>query len=195
MYHGKNTIMTIKATDIKGVFEIQLETREDFRGFLMETDDDRVFKKHGINTIWVKEYQNFSLKKGTIRGLHFQLPPYAQAKLVRVIQGETLYVFVDLRKDSPTLGKWARVILSAENKKMLYIPRGFAHAFCSLADNTMAICKMDNPYSPESEYQIKWNDPDLNIDWQLENTPIVSPKDSSNKSFKEFIAKHGAIKI
>src|SRR3989344_2707626 len=187
--------MTIKSMNIKGVFEIQLETKEDFRGFLMETDDDRVFKKHGINTVWVKEYQNLSLKKGTIRGLHFQLPPYAQAKLVRVIYGETLYVFVDLRKDSPTLGKWSSVLLSAENKKMLYIPRGFAHAFCSLADNTMAICKMDNPYSPESEYQIKWNDPDLDIDWQVKDTPIVSPKDSKSHSFKEFIEKYGAIKV
>ena len=187
--------MTIKSMNIKGVFEIQLETKEDFRGFLMETYDDRVFKEHGIDTIWVKEYQNFSLKKGTIRGLHLQLPPYAQAKLVRVIYGETLYVFVDLRKDSPTLGQWASAILSTENKKMLYIPRGFAHAFCSLTDNAMAICKMDNPYSPESEYQIKWNDPDLNIDWQLKDIPIVSPKDSSSKSFKEFMETHGGVKI
>jgi len=187
--------MTIKATDIKGVFEIQLEVREDFRGFLMETYDDRVFKKHGINTIWVKEYQNFSLKRGTIRGLHLQLPPFAQAKLVRVIQGETLYVFLDLRKDSPTLGKWASVLLSEENKKMIYIPRGFAHAFCSLSDNTMAICTMDNPYSPESEYQIKWDDPDLNIDWQVKDTPIVSPKDSNAHSFKDFIKNYKGIKI
>jgi len=185
--------MTIKATHIKGVFEIQLEAREDFRGFLMETDDERVFKKHGINATWVKEYQNSSLKKGTIRGLHLQLPPYAQAKLVRVIQGETLYVFVDLRKDSKTFGQWASALLSAENKKMLYIPRGFAHAFYSLADNTMAICKMDNPYSPESEYQIKWDDPDLNIDWQLEGAPIVSPKDSQSPSFKDFIKNYGGI--
>lgn len=185
--------MIIKEGRIKGVFEIQLEVKEDFRGFLMETYDSEVFKKYGIDNNWVKEYQNCSLKKGTIRGLHLQLEPHAQAKLVRAVQGATLDVFVDLRKDSPTFGQWDSVTLSAENKKMVYVPRGFAHAFCSLTDNVMAICSMDNHFAPEAEYQIKWDDPDLHIDWQLDGPPIVSLKDSAAKSFKEFIAEHGAI--
>lgn len=186
--------MTIKELGIKGVFEIQLQTREDFRGFLMETFDDKVFKEHGIDNQWVKEYQNLSLKKGTIRGLHVQLAPYAQAKLVRAVQGATLDVFVDLRKGSPTFGQWGSATLSAENKKMIYVPRGFAHAFCSLTDNAMAICTADNHFAPEAEYQIKWDDPDLTINWQLDGAaPIVSPKDTAAKSLKEFIAEHGAI--
>lgn len=187
--------MTIKESKLEGVFEIQLEAKEDFRGFFMRTYDDKIFEKYGINQNWVQEYHNLSLKKGTIRGLHFQLPPHTETKLVRVLQGKVLDVFIDLRKDSPTFGEWESAIISAENKKMIYIPRGFAHGLCSLSDNSMVLCKMDNYYEPNSEYQIKWNDPDLNIDWQLDGSPIVSPKDSVAKSFKEFIATHGAISL
>ncbi len=181
--------MTIKESKIKGVFEIQLEAKEDFRGFFMRTYDDKVFEQNNINKNWVQEYHNLSLKKGTIRGLHFQLPPYAEAKLVRVLQGETLDVFVDLRNNSPTFGQWDSAIISAENKKMIYIPRGFAHGLCALTDNTMVLCKMDNHHNPDAERQIKWSDPDLNINWQLTGTPIVSPKDTNAKSFREFIAQ------
>ncbi len=179
--------MTIKELKLKGVFEIQLETEEDFRGFFMQTYHEQEFKKYNINLKLTEEYHNLSLKKGTIRGLHFQLPPYARTKLVRVVQGKTLDVFLDLRKDSDTFGKWDSVVLSVENKKMVYIPHGFAHALCALEDNTMIICKMDNDYTPDAEYQIKWDDPDLQIDWQIEGKAIVSEKDASAKSFKEFV--------
>ena len=185
--------MKIEEKNIKGVFEIQLAAKEDFRGFFMPTYNDAIFKKYGINDIWKEEYHNLSLKKGTIRGLHFQLPPYAQAKLVRVVQGTTLDVFVDLRKNSPTFGTWDSAILSFENKKMIYIPKGFAHGLCSLTDNTMVIGKIDNNHHPESEYQMQWNDKELNINWQLDGQPILSQKDASAKSLKEFITTHKAI--
>ncbi|OGZ65380.1 MAG: dTDP-4-dehydrorhamnose 3,5-epimerase [Candidatus Staskawiczbacteria bacterium RIFCSPHIGHO2_02_FULL_43_16] len=185
--------MTIKELAINGVFEIQLEAKEDFRGFFMRTYEDAAFAKYGLNKNWVQEYHNLSLKKGTIRGLHFQLPPYSEAKLVRCIAGSTLDVFVDLRKDSPTFGKYGSITLSADNKKMLFIPPGFAHALCALEDNTMVICKLDKAYAPESECQIRWNDSDLNIDWHIESQPIVSEKDANATSFKEFTQTYGAI--
>lgn len=186
--------MTIKESKLGGVFEIQLEAKEDFRGFFMRTYDDKIFEKYGINQNWVQEYHNLSLKRGTIRGLHLQLPPHSETKLVRAISGSSLDVFVDLRKNSPTFGQWSSVILSAENKKMIYIPRGFAHGLCSLEDNTMILCKIDNQYAPDAEYQIVWDDPDLHIDWQLNGaSPIVSPKDTNAKSLKEFIKTHSGI--
>lgn len=185
--------MTIKEHHIKGVFEIQLEAKEDFRGFFMRTYDEPLFKQFGLGRQWVQEYHNLSLKKGTIRGLHLQLPPHSESKLVRVISGASLDVFVDLRKDSATFGQYGSVLLSAENKKMLFIPPGFAHGLCALEDNTMVLCKLDDNYAPESECQIKWSDPDLNIDWQLDSPPIVSQKDLNAKSLKEFIAEHVAI--
>ena len=188
--------MTIKENRLKGVFEIQLEAKDDNRGFFMRTYDSKIFQEYGISRDWVQEYHNFSAKKGTIRGLHLQLPPHTETKLVRAVAGSTLDVFVDLRKDSPTFGKWDSIILSAENKKMVYIPRGFAHGLCSLTDNAMITCKMDNHYAPDSECQIKWNDPDLNIAWQIEGQPIVSEKDSKAGNFKDFIKKHaGGINI
>ncbi len=183
--------MVIQEHSIKGVFEIQLEPKEDFRGFFMRTYDQPVFAKFGLNRPWVQEYHNLSLKKGTIRGLHLQLPPHGETKLVRVISGASLDVFVDLRKGSPTFGQHGSVILSAENKKMIYIPPGFAHGLCSLQDNTMVLCKLDKNYAPEFECQIAWSDPDLQIDWKLEGQPILSEKDLKAKSFKDFIQEHG----
>lgn len=187
--------MTIKEHKIKGVFEIQLETKEDHRGFLMRTCDDKIFNKYGIDRNWIQEYQNLSVKKDTIRGLHFQLPPHTETKLVRAISGASLDVFVDLRKSSPTFGEYGSAIISAENKKMMYIPRGFAHGLCALTDNTMIICKMDNCFAPKSEYQIKWNDPDLNIKWPIAGEPIISEKDSKAKGFKDFVKSYGGIEI
>ncbi|MSU54605.1 MAG: dTDP-4-dehydrorhamnose 3,5-epimerase [Candidatus Staskawiczbacteria bacterium] len=187
--------MVVTEYKLKGIFEIQLEAKEDFRGFFMRTYDDAVFAKHGIDKNWVQEYHNLSLKKGTIRGLHLQLPPFTETKLIRVLRGSTLDVFVDLRKHSPTFGQWGSAILSAENKKMIYISQGFAHGLCSLEDNTMVLCKMDNHHSPEHERQVKWDDPDLSINWQLEGQAIVSQKDAAAKSFKEFTAECGGTTV
>ena len=120
-----------------------------------------------------------------MRGLHFQLPPNDQAKLVRVTRGKVYDVIVDIRKNSSTYGKWEGIELSAENFKMLFVPRGFAHAFLTLEDNTEFMYKVDNFYAPESDSGIIWNDPDLKIDWPIEN-PVLSDKDTKLQKFKDF---------
>jgi len=187
--------MRIKEKKLKGVFEIQLEPKEDKRGFFMRVYDTKIFKENNINREWVQENHSLSLKKRTIRGFHFQFPPYAETKLVRVINGKIFDVFIDLRKNSNTFGKWGSIILSAENNKMLLIPRGFAHGMCTLTDNCVMLYKVDNYYSPEYEGNIKWNDPDLNIEWPIKNTPTISDKDANAKSFKEFVGKYGGLEV
>lgn len=186
--------MEIKERNFKGVFEIQLDPHEDERGYFMRVYDDTIFKKYKIHKNWVQENHSLSVEKGVIRGMHFQFLPHLETKLVRVVQGEIYDVFIDLRKDSPTFGQWDSIILSAHNYKMIYIPRGFAHGFCTLTKNCEVVYKVDNYYSPEYEGNIKWNDPDLGIDWPV-NNPIISEKDLTAKSFKEFIEKYKGLKI
>jgi dTDP-4-dehydrorhamnose 3,5-epimerase len=183
--------MIIKERELKGVFEIQLEPKEDRRGFFMRVYDDNVFKNHGLHRNWVQENHSLNKKKNTVRGFHFQLPPHSETKLVRVISGKVLDVFLDLRKNSPTFGQWDSIVLSGENKKMLYIPRGFGHGICTLEDNTAMLYKVDNYYTPDHEGDIIWNDPEIGVDWPLDGKPILSEKDSKAKSFKEFLKKHG----
>jgi dTDP-4-dehydrorhamnose 3,5-epimerase len=187
--------MRITEKKLRGVFEIQLEPKEDDRGFFMRVYDEEIFKKHGIHRNWVQENHSLSVKKGTVRGFHFQLPPAAETKLVRVISGEIYDVFVDLREGSPTFGQWDSVILSEENKKMLYIPRGFAHGMCTLKENSAMYYKVDNYYTPEKEFCIRWNDPELAVHWPIDKEPIISEKDAHAKSFKEFKQKYGGIKL
>ena len=186
--------MIIKERKFKGVFEIQLEPHEDKRGFFMRVYDDKIFKKHGIHRDWVQENYSLSVEKDIIRGMHFQFPPHSETKLVRVISGEIYDVFIDLRKSSPTFGKWDSIKLSADNKKMIYIPRGFAHGFCTLTKNSELIYKMDNYYTPTGVGIIRWNDSDLGIDWPV-NDPILSEKDSKAKSFREFIEMYGGLEV
>ena len=186
--------MLVKERKIRGVFEIQLDPHEDKRGFFMRVYDDTIFKKYGIHRNWVQENHSRSVEEGVIRGMHFQFPPYTETKLVRVTSGEICDVFIDLRKDSPTFGKWDSIKLSAENKKMTYIPRGFAHGFCTLTKNCEVVYKVDNYYAPDSEGSIRWDDPDLGIGWPVDN-PILSKKDSEAKSFKEFIETHGGLEV
>jgi dTDP-4-dehydrorhamnose 3,5-epimerase len=180
--------MKIKEMKLKGVYEIQLTPHEDHRGFFMRTYDDKIFKEHKLHRNWVQENQSFSVKKNTVRGMHFQFPPHAETKLVRVLSGELYDVFIDLRKDSQTFGKWDSVILSSEKKNAIFIPRGFAHGTLSLTDNVQLLYKVDNYYAPNSEGTLKWNDPDIGIKWSI-NNPIVSEKDSKARSFKDFIKK------
>ncbi len=186
--------MLITERKLKGVFEIQLVPREDQRGFFMRTYDEAIFEKYGINRPWVQENHSLSLKKGTIRGMHFQFSPHAETKLVRVVSGTLFDVFIDLRKGSPTFGQWDSLILSAENKKAVYIPRGFAHGNCALTDDVQLLYKVDNFYTPLSEGTIKWNDPDVNIEWPACDF-IVSEKDAKAKSLREFAAEHGGVEV
>ena len=186
--------MEIKEREIAGVFEIKLDPHIDGRGFFMRTYDINIFRKAGIHREWVQENHSRSEKNGIIRGLHFQLPPFSETKMVRCIHGAVLDVFVDLRKDSVTFGKWGMAELSAENKKMIYIPRGFAHGFCTLTEISEVIYKVDNFYSPEHEVGLLWNDPDVNIDWPVRD-PVLSGKDRKNITLKEFTNRFGGIEL
>ncbi len=184
--------MEIKELILKGTFEITLKPHLDSRGFFMRTFDESIFRENEIERKWVQENHSRSEEKGIIRGLHFQLPPFSETKLVRCIKGAILDVFVDLRKDSSTFGKWDAIELSEENKKMVFIPRGFAHGFCTLTDESEILYKVDNFYSPEAEAGLLWNDENLNIDWPEKN-PILSEKDQQSMTLKEFISKYKCI--
>ncbi len=181
--------MEIKERKLKGVFEIQLQPHVDERGFFMRTFDFSIFDEAGLNRNWVQENHSRSESKGIIRGLHFQFPPFAETKLVRCINGAVLDVFVDMREDSETFGQWDSIELSDGSKKMIFIPRGFAHGFCTLSDESEVIYKVDNFYSKENEAGLLWNDKDLNIGWPLKY-PILSKKDKMNMTLKEFIEQH-----
>ncbi|MCD6093867.1 MAG: dTDP-4-dehydrorhamnose 3,5-epimerase [Candidatus Omnitrophica bacterium] len=168
---------TFKRLEIPDVILIEPRVLEDERGFFMETYKWTDFTKFGIKERFIQDNHSKSVAKGVLRGLHFQKEPMGQAKLVRVIAGSVFDVAVDIRRDSPTYGKWISVVLSAKNKKMLYIPEGFAHGFCTLEKDSEVIYKCSNIYSPEHERGIIWNDKDINIQWPIEN-PILSEKDS-----------------
>lgn len=178
--------MEIREFDIAGLFEINLRPHFDERGFFMRTFDINEFRKCGLQREWVQENHSRSEKNGIIRGLHFQLEPFSETKLVRCIRGEILDVAVDIRKGSKTFGRWQGIVLSEENKKMFFISRGFAHGFCTLSEISEVVYKVDNYYSSEHERGLIWNDPDLNIDWPVEN-PILSAKDRNNMTLKEYI--------
>lgn len=180
--------MIIDELKIKGLFVIIPEPSFDNRGFFMRTYDNETFCKAGLCSEWVQENHSRSEYKGTIRGLHLQLGPYAETKLVRCIRGGIFDVAVDLRKNSETFGRWLGIELNEENKKMFYIPKGFAHGFCTLTDRAEVLYKVDNIYNPEFERGILWNDKDLKIDWPLEN-PIISQKDRFNLTIQQYLER------
>ncbi|RLB10630.1 MAG: dTDP-4-dehydrorhamnose 3,5-epimerase [Deltaproteobacteria bacterium] len=168
---------SFKKLRIPELILIEPKVFTDKRGFFLESYKYSDFKKMGIEAHFLQDNHSYS-KKGVIRGLHYQNPPKAQGKLVRVIAGEVFDVAVDIRKGSPTYGKWEAVILSADNKRMLYIPAGFAHGFCVLSESAEVLYKSTDEYAPEYEAGIVWNDPDINIDWPIKD-PILSEKDLS----------------
>jgi len=178
--------MIFRQLEIPDVFEITLDPRKDHRGFFMRTYDVDLFKKNGLYREWMQENHSKSVNIGTIRGLHFQIEPYSETKLVRCIRGSIFDVAVDIRKNSATFGKWVGAELTEENKKMLYIPRGFAHGFCTISEISEVVYKVDNIYSPEHERGIIWSDTDIAINWPVEN-PILSVKDSKNLTLQQYI--------
>ena len=181
----------IENKEVKGVYEIQLEPREDERGFFMRAYDDQIFRDHGLHRNWVHENHSLSKIKGTIRGLHFQYAPNSETKMLRAITGETFFVFVDLRKGSLTFGKWGSVVLSGEKRNMFYVPRGFGAGMCTLTDNVHLYYKVDNYYAPHNEDNIKWDDPDLGIKWPIAIPNVISCRDEKAQSFKDFLKKSG----
>ena len=169
---------------IQGLVVIEPKILKDDRGYFYESYNYDLFKENGIKDVFVQDNESLSQKK-VLRGLHFQKPPFSQAKLIRVVQGKVLDVAVDLRKESATYGKHYSIELSEDNKKMFFIPEGFAHGFLTLEDNTIFSYKCTNFYSKESEDSLFWKDADLNIDWGIED-PLLSVKDKHAKNFNEF---------
>lgn len=176
--------MEIIKTSIEGLLIIKPDVFKDERGYFFESYNKERFLKHGLDMTFVQDNESKS-GKGVLRGLHFQKPPYAQGKLVRVVKGSVMDVAVDIREGSPTYGKWEATILSEENKEMFWIPEGFAHGFVTLEDNTVFTYKCTNAYNKDSEGSLRWNDPDININWNIEN-PILSEKDKISPLFNEF---------
>ena len=179
--------MEIIKTPIEGLLVIKPIIFEDDRGHFFESWSKESFKNIGLDLDFVQDNQSLS-QKGVLRGLHFQNPPFAQGKLVRVIQGSVLDVAVDIRKNSPTYGEYFAIELSADNKTNFWIPAGFAHGFVTLEDETIFIYKCTEVYNKESEGLLIWNDDDLAIHWGVEN-PLVSDKDLVAGSFKDFESK------
>jgi len=176
----------IEQPKISGLKVLQPNIFNDDRGYFFESYNYETFKNLGIEDVFVQDNQSYS-KKNVIRGLHLQVPPFAQAKLVRIIKGVAMDVAVDLRKASPTYGQHFSVLLSEENQLQFYIPAGFAHGFVALEDDTLFAYKCSNIYHKDSERSILFNDKDLNIHWNIES-PIVADKDLQAINFKDFIS-------
>ncbi|MCD6155401.1 MAG: dTDP-4-dehydrorhamnose 3,5-epimerase, partial [Candidatus Verstraetearchaeota archaeon] len=174
-----------KRLEIPEVILIEPKVFQDERGFFMETYKYSDFAAFGIAERFVQDNHSRSVK-GVLRGLHYQNPPHAQGKLIRVVVGEIFDVAVDIRKGSPTYGKWVGVKLSAENRRMLYIPPGFAHGFCVLSDVAEVVYKVTAEYAPECEAGIIWNDPGIGIEWPIKH-PIISSKDAQWPTLREAV--------
>lgn len=177
--------MEIRPLKLLGSYLIETKRIGDERGFFVRLYDSENFAAHGLQTVWAHDSQSFNRKIGTVRGLHFQLPPFAETKLVRAARGAILDVIVDLRRDSATYGASEAIELSEENGAALYIPKGFAHGFRTLTDEATVSYKIDVPYNAESASGIRWNDPTLGIEWDVEN-PIISAGDAELQFFNDF---------
>ena len=179
--------MEIIKTDIEGVLILEPRIFRDARGYFFESFSVREFEEKVARTTFVQDNESCS-SYGVIRGLHFQKPPFTQAKLVRVIKGAVLDVAVDIRKDSPTYGKHVAVELTEDNHRQLFIPHGFAHGFAVLSDEVLFQYKCDNYYAPQSEGGILWNDPVLKIDWRIPaDKVILSEKDTRHSLLKDYV--------
>lgn len=176
--------MKVTTLDLEGVLLLEPSVYSDHRGFFMESFNQENLYRVGIETIFVQDNYSKSIYPGIIRGLHFQIEPYEQAKLIQVCSGAIYDVIVDINLESPTFGQWTGVILSEHNKRQLFVPRGFAHGFCTLVPNTSVFYKIDNKYSFKHERGIIWNDPELSINWP-ESHPLLSEKDTRWPSFRE----------
>ncbi len=178
--------MHIELTTLPGVLIITPRVFSDVRGFFFESYNQETFRAHGIDTIFVQDNHSKSAR-GTLRGLHFQLAPLAQVKLIRCAAGAIWDVAVDIRVGSPTFGKWIGVELTAQNFRQLYIPVGFAHGFCVLSDEAEVLYKTSQVYSPSHERGIAWNDPAFNIVWPL-TAPLLSPRDARAGGLADYLA-------
>lgn len=173
--------MIFTETKLKGAFIIEIEPREDERGFFARSWCEDEFQQHGLNTRLVQCNISYNKKRGTLRGMHYQIAPFAETKLVRCTMGAIFDVIVDLRRDSPTYMQWISVELTAENRRALYVPDEFAHGFQTLTDNTEVFYQMSEFYHAECSRGIRWDDPAIGIAWPLQDQVILSGKDKSNE--------------
>lgn len=181
-------MITVIDTEIEDVKILEPRIFNDSRGYFFESFSQREFEEKVCRTVFVQDNESRSVA-GVVRGLHFQKPPYTQAKLVRVIRGAVLDVAVDIRKGSPTFGKHVAVELTADNHRQLFVPRGFAHGFAVLSDEVVFQYKCDNYYAPQSEGGILWNDPALNIDWRIPSDQVIlSEKDTKHPLLEDYIS-------
>ena len=176
--------MKVTETKLPGVYLIEPDVFGDARGWFMESWSKRKFEEGGLYVDFLQDNHSYSAAKGTLRGLHYQLNPMAQAKLLRATRGTIFDVAVDIRKGSPNYAKWVGYELSAENKRQLFIPRGFAHGFITLTDDVEVQYKADNYYAPDCDGNIRWDDPEIGIQWPIEPT-ILSDKDEKAPLLKE----------
>ena len=174
--------MIFTQTPLAGAYAIDLEKRGDDRGFFARAFCEREFAEHNLVTHFVQVNNSLSARKGTLRGMHYQLAPRAETKLVRCIRGALYDLIIDLRKNSPTFGQSFGTELTAENRRMLYVPKGFAHGFLTLLDDTEAFYFVDEFYAPDYERGIRWNDPRFKLSWPLAPA-VLSDKDASHRDF------------
>ena len=184
--------MQINQTPLPGVYLMTPQRHGDRRGFFAETYSAPKLAKAGIDIVFVQDNHSLSETVGTVRGLHFQAPPRAQAKLVRCGRGRLYDVAVDIRQDSPTYGQWFGAELSYENARQLLIPTGFAHGFMTLEPGTEIVYKCSDTYAPETEGALLWNDPAIGIEWPLDVTPVLSDKDAAAPGISTFDSPFGA---
>lgn len=180
--------MTFDELPVAGAYRIGLEPHADERGFFARTFCAREFAERGLVECFVQANLSHNPHRGTLRGLHFQRSPHAEAKLVRCTRGALFDVVVDLRPDSPTYGRWAGVELSADNRRALYVPEGCAHGFQTLSDDTEAFYLVSAFYVPDAEGGLCWDDPRLAIDWPVRPPPLISPKDAAWPTLEELPA-------
>ncbi|MFS1512895.1 dTDP-4-dehydrorhamnose 3,5-epimerase [Chengkuizengella sp. SCS-71B] len=171
-------------TQLPDVFIVEPQSFVDHRGYFMESYQKDKFVEAGLSSDFIQDNHSFSKEAGVIRGLHYQLNPKSQTKLIRVVTGVILDIVVDIRKGSPTFSQWLGVILSEYNNRQLYIPKGFAHGFCTLTTNTTILYKVDEPFSSEDDRGIAWNDPDIGIEWPV-SKPILSTRDEKHPLLKD----------
>lgn len=176
--------MNIAKTELHGVLLITPQVFSDSRGYFLESWSERAFREAGLPNHFVQDNHSYSLQKGTLRGLHMQMQPWAQTKLAWCVRGAVLDVAVDLRPDSPSYKQWTAVELTAKNKRRILIPQGFGHGFLTLSDHVEFMYKVDNFYHPEAEQVIRWNTPELGIDWGT-TEPILSDKDRAAPALRE----------
>lgn len=176
--------MIFTKTNLNGAYVIDIEKKEDNRGFFARTFCAQEFLSNELDSTFVQANTSFNYKKGTLRGMHFQKSPYEEDKLVRCTKGSIFDVIIDLRKDSPTYKKWFGVELSEENRKSLFVPKGFAHGYMTLEDNSEVTYLVTEFYTPEADSGIKFNDPAFNIEWPMDPV-VISEKDANHPTYKE----------